>query len=152
MRTYMTQSLLTMLLVCTAASFPTWAEDGKVQSLRGVDVAVPDAKVDNYHLFKQERDHGLIARNYAQQPPLIPHASENYRISKNFNKCLDCHAPSRIQETGATKVSPTHFRTRDGKQLSSISAQRYFCVQCHVSQTDAKPLVENTYRPASQSK
>ena len=61
---------------------------------------------------------------------------------------MDCHAWNRARETGATKVSLTHFRDRDGTELTGVSPRRYFCLQCHVPQTDARPLVENTFRPA----
>jgi cytochrome c-type protein NapB len=98
--------------------------------------------------FKIERDRPPLPRDFVQQPPLIPHTTRGYAITMNFNKCMDCHAWSRARETGATKVSLTHFRDRDGKELSNVSPRRYFCLQCHVSQTDAKPLVENTFKPA----
>jgi cytochrome c-type protein NapB len=96
---------------------------------------------------RPERDRGtLYGRDFVQQPPLIPHASESYEISKNFNKCMDCHSFARAQASGAPKVSVTHFRTREGQELDNISPRRYFCNQCHVSQTDAKPLVDNTFQ------
>ena len=44
----------------------------------------------------------------------------------------------RYKESGATKVSITHFKDRDGRELSNISPRRYFCTQCHVPQTNAK--------------
>ena len=53
----------------------------------------------------------------------------------------DCHAWSCYWESGATKVSLTRTWDRDGGELSNISPRRYFCMQCHVPQTDAKPLV-----------
>jgi cytochrome c-type protein NapB len=116
-----------------------------VQSLRGRDVADQDGDPGN---FRQERDRPPIARDYVQQPPLIPHVTDGYQITANFNKCMDCHSWSRYQETGATKVSLTHFKTREGQELSNISPRRYFCTQCHVPQTDARPLVGNTFKKA----
>ena len=53
-----------------------------------------------------------------------------------------------IGTSGATKVSVTHFRAREGQELDNVSPRRYFCTQCHVAQTDAKPLVENTFQRA----
>ena len=97
----------------------------------------------------QERDHPVSDRDFVQQPPLIPHQIKGYTITKNFNKCLDCHAWSRAKETGATKVSVTHFKDREGQELSSVSPRRYFCNQCHVPQSDAKPLVGNTFKPGT---
>ncbi|BAN97353.1 hypothetical protein E05_25870 [Plautia stali symbiont] len=35
-----------------------------------------------------------------------------------------------------------------GVMSSTVSPRRYFCLQCHVPQTDAKPVVENTFKPA----
>lgn len=98
-------------------------------------------------MFKVDRDQPPIQRNYLQQPPIIPHTVKGYKITKNFNKCLDCHAWNRVQETGATKVGISHFKDRDGKELNNISPRRYFCLQCHVPQYNAKPLVNNTFKP-----
>ena len=68
-------------------------------------------------------------------------------MSLNVNKCLACHSWKNADEMGATKVSVTHFISRDNEVLSDISPRRYFCLQCHVPQKDAKPLVENTFKP-----
>jgi len=116
-----------------------------VQSLRGKDVAEKAVAPGN---FSVEKDHAPVERDYVQQPPLIPHKIDSYNITINFNKCMDCHSWTRYREAGATKVSLTHFKDRDGKELSNISPRRYFCNQCHVVQTDAKPLVENNFKKA----
>ena len=118
----------------------------KVQSLRGVDVSASDPESEG---MRYGRDQPALPRDFVQQPPLIPHSIEGYTVDKNFNKCLDCHAWNRTKETGATKISVTHFRTRDGVELSNISPLRYFCNQCHVSQSEAKPLVGNTFKPGT---
>lgn len=114
-----------------------------VQSIRGVDVNADELAPGS---FRQERDHTATARDFVQQPPLIPHLIDGYTITKNFNKCMDCHSWTRYKETGATKVSLTHFKDREGTELANISPRRYFCTQCHVPQTDAKPLVANTFK------
>ena len=85
------------------------------------------------------------ARNYPEQPPLIPHSTEGYEVSLRANKCLSCHARTRIRESQAPMVSITHFADRDGQFLASVSPRRYFCTQCHVPQADTKPLVGNTF-------
>ena len=90
-----------------------------------------------------------IPRDYVQQPPLIPHSTKGYSITQDFNKCLDCHSWTRYKEFNATKVSLTHFKDRDGVELANVSPRRYFCLQCHVVQFDAKPLVENQFRPVA---
>jgi len=117
----------------------------KLQSLRG---GTPVMQDNAPTAIKQERDHAPADRDFVQQPPLIPHTIAGYQITKNFNKCMDCHAWQKTRESGATKVSVTHFRTREGQELDNISPRRYFCTQCHVAQTDAKPLVGNTFQRA----
>lgn len=127
------------------AAIPSAALAEGVKSIRGSEVSAPEAAPGS---FKPIPDRAPIPRDYVQQPPLIPHKTEGYEISKNFNRCMDCHAWSRYQETGATKVSLTHFKDRDGGELSNISPRRYFCTQCHVPQTDAPPLVSNKFQRA----
>jgi len=85
------------------------------------------------------------ARNYPEQPPLIPHSTEGYEVSIRGNKCLSCHARSRTRESQAPMISITHFADRDGQFLASISPRRYFCTQCHVPQHNVKPPVENDF-------
>ena len=128
-----------------AAESPATAEPVKLKSLRGGTPVNQDNPPTASH---QERDHPVSERDFVQQPPLIPHTTANYQVTKNFNKCMDCHAWHKAKASGATKVSVTHFRTREGQELDTISPRRYFCTQCHVAQTDAKPLVENTFQRA----
>ncbi len=116
----------------------------KVQSLRG---DTPVDKTPEPDMFKQERDRPPIQRSPTSEPPLIPHSIRGYQITKNFNKCMDCHAWSKVKETGATKVSATHFKDSTGRELANISPRRYVCTTCHVQQTDARPLVGNTFQP-----
>ncbi len=106
-----------------------------------------NSKVD---MFRPEKDKESIPRNFQKQPPLIPHSVKGYNITQNFNKCMDCHSKERAEETGATKVAKSHYLDREDKKHSNISPRRYFCMQCHVPQFDAKPLVENTYKPAAK--
>jgi cytochrome c-type protein NapB len=141
---------IALCLGCLSATGPTVAADKdsgpvKLQGLRG---GTPIEQDNAPTLYKQERDHGPADRDFVQQPPLIPHTIQGYQITRNFNKCMDCHAWQKTKTSGATKVSVTHFRTREGQELDNISPLRYFCTQCHVPQTDAKPLVENTFQRA----
>jgi cytochrome c-type protein NapB len=112
------------------------------------DRDVPVEAKSNADSFRVERDRPNIPRDFVQQPPLIPHTIHNYRITKNFNKCMDCHSWARYQQENATKVSITHFKDREGTELGNISPRRYFCTQCHVPQTETRPLVENTFKRA----
>jgi cytochrome c-type protein NapB len=85
-------------------------------------------------------------RNYAQQPPVIPHRIDGYQVDKNFNKCMDCHSRNKAEASQAVPVSITHYHDRDGNTLEQISTRRYYCVQCHVGQENVAPFVENTFK------
>src|SRR5262244_988986 len=84
-------------------------------------------------------------RNYPEQPPVIPHSTEGYEVSINANKCLSCHARTRVRESQAPMISVTHFSDRDGQFLASISPRRYFCTQCHVPQHNVRIPVDNDF-------
>ena len=147
-RTFISTALGAGLIVLsglTSVHAADKADSVKLQGLRGGTPVTQDNAPAG---FKQERDHAVSDRDFVQQPPLVPHTIAGYQITKNFNKCMDCHAFQKTKESGATKVSVTHFKTRDGVELDSISPRRYFCTQCHVAQTDAKPLVDNSFKRA----
>jgi cytochrome c-type protein NapB len=91
-------------------------------------------------------------RNYPEQPPLIPHSIDGYQITLNANRCLSCHARQMVAGSGAPMISVTHFMDRSGQVLTDVSPRRYFCTQCHVQQTDARPLVRNTFGDASAAR
>jgi len=96
-------------------------------------------------LQNQENKDVRRTRAFAMQPPTIPHRIDGYQVDKNANRCMACHARTRIEESKAIPVSPTHYMDRDGTILGDISPRRYFCTQCHVPQDEVKPLVTNTY-------
>ncbi|KMV31324.1 nitrate reductase cytochrome c-type subunit [Photobacterium swingsii] len=116
---------------------------GGVESLRGASELETTRPADDFKRYP--RDQGVIDSDYVYQPPLIPHTIRNYEVSLNANKCLSCHSWKNAKEMGATKISVTHYETREGQVLSDVSPRRYFCQQCHVPQADAKPLVGNTF-------
>lgn len=119
--------------------------------------AVPDevATMRENTSIDQQKKPGIIpkvinsdikqARNYPMQPPVIPHKTRNYEVNLNSNKCMSCHSRQRTEESQAPMVSVTHFMNRDGNFLAEISPRRYFCNQCHVTQLDTKPVVENEF-------
>lgn len=119
--------------------------NAEVQSLRGdmsIDSGSASTEVKTYL-----KDNQPIARDYLQQPPLIPHKVDGYLVNLKHNKCLSCHSWKNYRQHNATKISQTHFESRDGAVLSNVSARRYFCNQCHVPQVNSQPLVENTFEP-----
>ncbi len=99
---------------------------------------LPMATVENFDMTR--------ARAYPMQPPTIPHSIDGYQVDLNSNRCMLCHARSTAAQFQAPPVSVTHYMDRDDQFLAEVSPRRYFCVQCHVTQTDAKPLVANGFR------
>ena len=89
-------------------------------------------------------------RNYAMQPPVVPHKIDGYQLDKNANRCMFCHSRSRTQESQAPMISVTHFIGRDGNFLAELSPRRYFCLQCHVPQVPQDPLIENRFIDVDQ--
>ncbi|MBL8441136.1 MAG: nitrate reductase cytochrome c-type subunit, partial [Betaproteobacteria bacterium] len=67
-------------------------------------------------------------------------------ISLEENQCLSCHGADVYKKKKAPKVGQSHFLDRDGKKLDEASARRHNCVQCHVPQVDAPPLVGNDFK------
>lgn len=98
----------------------------------------PMARVENADIKR--------VRAYPMQPPTIPHAIDGYQVDKNSNRCMLCHARANAATFQAPPVSVTHYMDRDDQFLATISPRRYFCNQCHVVQTDAKPLVANNFQ------
>lgn len=116
-----------------------------VQSLRGASEL--DNRSNEVIIKQVQRDQEPIERDYVQQPPLVPHKIEGYKINLKFNKCLTCHSWKNYKKARATKISQTHFSDRQENVLANISSRRYFCTQCHVPQMNATPLIENEFRP-----
>ena len=139
-------SMSLMLMFSGPAAAEDKFEPVKLNTLRSVDITASDPAGSG---TRYGPDTSALPRDFVQQPPLIPHTIEGYIVSKEFNKCMDCHAWSRAAEVKATKISITHFKSREGAEMSSVSPNRYFCNQCHVSQTDAKPLIGNTFKPGA---
>lgn len=137
-----TTIIIILAVAMLAASAPLLAQD-ELKSLRGVNPVEetsydPDPK-------RVMPDSAPIPRDFVQQPPLIPHDTKGYQINLKFNKCLTCHSWANYEQSGATKISQTHFTNRDGIEMANVSASRYFCTQCHVTQKEVRPLVDNEF-------
>jgi len=137
----------TVALSLVVISSVAWAGGANVHSLRG-DTALDAPSAQTAAKTWQDGE-GKIQRNYAQQPPLGPHSTEDLTIDREDNSCLSCHNWNS-EVPGATKVGVSHFVNRDGQALSNISPNRYFCTQCHVPQSDAKPLVPNIFKSLAE--
>lgn len=79
---------------------------------------------------------------------------ENFdEITLADNQCLECHAPVNAKKKDAPVLGERHLVAGSG----AVSQARYACVMCHVPQSDAKPLVDNTFQgdrliPAAQKR
>ncbi|HEY5701274.1 MAG TPA: nitrate reductase cytochrome c-type subunit [Gammaproteobacteria bacterium] len=132
--------VISMMLV---AVFSASAAEQAIDAMRG---RAPISEESEPPRMPQEENTDIKrTRNYPMQPPTIPHKTDGYQVDLNSNKCLSCHSRRRTEESQAPMVSVTHYMDRDGNFLAEVSPRRYFCNQCHVSQTDARPLVENTF-------
>ncbi len=147
--------VVTCLLLPTVQGQQVDSESGEVKtdnvtnggqaSLRGLTELDETREADSFKPVP--RDRRPYRSDYVYQPPLIPHKIRGYELSTNANKCLSCHSFKNAVESGATKISVTHYATREGQILSDVSPRRYFCLQCHVVQTDTRELIKNNFKP-----
>ncbi len=119
------------------------ADDGITTLREGTPLTEENSKPQP---LENSEDGQRKQRSYPMQPPTIPHKITNYQLDLKANKCLSCHARQRIEESLAPMISVTHYMDRDGNFLAEVSPRRYFCTQCHVTQTKAKPLVDTTFQ------
>lgn len=139
---------VTIILAAALTAISGWSiaqQAAGVQTLRGADVAVADKAPDEkIYPGKKPGVQKLIARTFKGQPPLVPHATDNFdEITVTENQCLDCHGQENYKEKKSPKLLDSHLvASGTGKVLM---LDRYQCNSCHVAQVDAKPLVANTF-------
>ena len=128
-------SLLTVIVGC--ASYEP------LVSMRGADVAAVDAAPEaKAYAGKRPGTQPVVARTFSTQPPLIPHAVDNFdEVTLTENQCLDCHGPSNYEKKNSPKMGVSHFVAA----TKAFDASRHNCTQCHVPQVDAPALVENRF-------
>lgn len=121
---------------------------GPVESMRGTAVNAADpAPETKTYLGKRPGTQPVVARTFTTQPPVIPHAVDNFdEITLEENQCLTCHGKDVYQKKNAPMIGESHFLDRDGKKHETASASRHNCVACHVAQVDAPPLVANDFK------
>jgi len=103
-------------------------------------------------------------------------------ITKGNNACLGCHMSEVAKSVHATPIPKSHFTNfrplesiaksgqvvKKGKIVArpnkggnnvyvnsthgKLYAGRYNCTQCHIPQSNAKPLVRNTFKPDYSNK
>jgi cytochrome c-type protein NapB len=135
--------VIAVALAATSISVST-ALAAELMGLRG-SVGIED-EIAAPPIAPDVNDDQRRMRNYPEQPPVIPHQIRDYQITLNANKCLTCHSREFTVQSQAPMISITHFMDRDGQVLASVTPRRYFCTQCHVTQADVDPLVDNTFQ------
>lgn len=140
-------AMLATILLAATSSFVA----AQVNSLRGaqadtVDKAPQDLKYQGSRPGVQKP----IDRTFREQPPLIPHAMNNFdEITLEENQCLTCHSAETFKQKNAPKLGDSHMTLVDvpgGGMKKEMNMTRWQCNSCHVPQVDAKPLVENSFK------
>ena len=141
----------TFAILATAACWafaPQLSAQEAPKPMRGADVSAPDQAPDaKKYVGGKPGGQQKVARTFKDQPPVIPHAVENFdEITLEENQCLTCHGADVYKKKNAPKIGDSHFLDRDGKKMEEAAARRHNCVQCHVPQVDAPPLVDNNFK------
>lgn len=119
---------------------------------------VPTPKVYHYGTTPPGESK-VLPRAYQGAPPQIPHdIADSLPITPVSNMCIACHDQpaewGKPRAAGiATPMPPSHYtdqRNAPGKVTDHLINARYNCNLCHVAQTDAPPLVENTFSSGSK--
>ena len=139
---------LAAAVIGLASLSSTFALAQEVKDLRGG--VPPTEEVAPPVIYKEINDDKRRARNYPEQPPVIPHNIRDYPVTLNANKCLTCHTREFTAQSQAPMISITHFMDREGQTLATVTPRRYFCTQCHVTQAEAPDLVENQFMPIEE--
>ncbi len=134
------------LIYCAVILIVSCLAHGATDSIATLRGGSPLADQPNAPRMATVENHDIKrTRDYPMEPPTIPHKIDAYQVDLRTNKCLSCHSRRRAEEAQAPMVSVTHYMDRNTQFLAEVSPRRYFCGQCHVVQTDAKPLVDNTF-------
>jgi len=149
----MNQTIKTTVAVLATVLFASISgiAAAQVSSLRGVQAdAVDKAPDDKAYQGKKPGLQKTIDRTFKDQPPLIPHALNNFdEITLEENQCMSCHSAEKYKEKNAPKLGDSHMTLVDvpgGGMKKEMNMSRWQCNTCHVPQVDAKPLVENTFK------
>ena len=85
--------LFALAFACTAGA----QTPGLVDLMRGnvpiLDEPRPPA------MQNQENKDVRRVRSHPMQPPTIPHKIDGYQLDRDVNRCLYCHARTRIEES-----------------------------------------------------
>ena len=104
-----------LLLTCLTPG-PSITLADQVTSLRGITEIDKNSSAPT--IKRYNKDGEPFSRDYIQQPPLIPHSIDRYRINLRSNKCMSCHSWKNYRHSGATKVFSKLSANDKGIQVS----------------------------------
>lgn len=135
----------TLIAALLAAGVFGCASFSGVATLRGADAVTTDQAGElKAYAGKRPGSGAPIERTFKEQPPLVPHAIENFdEITVADNQCLECHGPDTFAKKNAPKIGESHLLVAGS--ATSVRMDRYQCNTCHVPQVDARPLVPSTF-------
>ncbi|MDX1631232.1 MAG: nitrate reductase cytochrome c-type subunit [Thermoanaerobaculia bacterium] len=88
---------------------------------------------------------------HPEMPPVIPHGVQDFLpLELDANFCVGCHGIEEAEEGDPTPIPESHYvdnRNAPEKTKEEIVGSRYYCLSCHVAQSEAEPLVENEFDP-----
>ena len=88
---------------------------------------------------------------HPEMPPVIPHAVADFLpVELDANFCIGCHAIDEKEEGDPTPIPESHsvdYRNAPDRTQDEIVGARYYCLSCHVAQSEAEPLVDNGLDP-----
>ncbi len=118
------------------------AAQADVKGLAETDIPDLNAAPPVFNLVETKK----FERTFRQQPPMVPHEVDKYQIDLKVNECLKCHDWQNAAKEKAPEIAESHYKDREGNQYDVVYGGRWFCNQCHAPQTDANPLVDNTFQ------
>lgn len=147
-------ALLLLLLACTGCADKAEETEDHLLGLEKTSVFETPDPVLAQVTAGEPGENETREAYFEESPPMIPHQVEEFLpIRVGDNQCMGCHDTPDAIGTGTEAGDPTpipasHYtdlRNDPGTVNSSVTGARFFCVQCHAPQTDAEPLVANTY-------
>lgn len=133
----------TMLMAgLLAAGFAAAVQAAEVKGLAGDRPTDTNAAPPVYSLQETKK----WDRSFRQQPPMVPHQVDKYQIDLRANECVKCHDWQFAAKEKAPEMPESHYKDRDGNQFEQVYRGRWFCTTCHAPQTDAQPLVDNSFQ------
>ena len=104
---------------------------------------------------KEPGENETLGAYFSGSPPAIPHdISDLVPIKIGENSCVECHdlrdqIGEELASGDPTPMPVSHYtdlRRKPDEVTTKVIGARFVCTQCHVPQSDAAPLVANTYR------